>query len=227
MNLKGIADNTRPKTLATRSRQRRFRFFKSLVDSLPKPLRILDVGGTRHFWETMGFCGSADVQIILLNTEKAQTLQPNLSSVAGDARDMVTFRSGEFDVVFSSSVIEHVGTFKDQRLMADEVRRVGKRYFVQTPNRYFPIEPHFLFPLYQFLPLGVQIWLLTHYELGWLGRIDDPEKAAAAIRSIRLLTRRELKQLFPGCEIYGEKFLGITKSFVAYAGWRRGRALSA
>lgn len=57
---------------------------------------------------------------------------------------MKQFQDNEFDAVFSNSVIEHVGDYEAQRQMANEIMRVGKRYFVQTPNFYFPIEPHIL-----------------------------------------------------------------------------------
>ena len=70
----------------------------------------------------------------------------------GDAVDMPGISDGAFDVVFSNSVIEHVETYENQRRMAAEIRRVGRRYFVQTPNRHFPLEPHFLVPGFQLLP---------------------------------------------------------------------------
>ena len=60
------------------------------------------------------------------------------------------FKDKSFDAVFSNSVIEHVGTFEDQKMMANEVIRVTNFYFIQTPNLYFPIEPHFLVPFFQF-----------------------------------------------------------------------------
>ena len=68
---------------------------------------------------------------------------------------MPEFTTGEFDVVFSNSVIEHVGDFDDQRRMADEVRRVGRRFFVQTPNRWFPLEVHTRLPFVHWLPDAV------------------------------------------------------------------------
>jgi hypothetical protein len=103
--------------------------------------------------------------------------------------------------------------------MAREVKRVGMRYFVQTPNKYFPIEPHFLFPCFQFLPVPVRTWLLQHFHLGWRGRVADPQAARASVNSVRLLTRAELTDLFPEASLFEEKLLGLTKSFVVYAGW--------
>ncbi|HJP60817.1 MAG TPA: hypothetical protein VJ865_12495, partial [Gemmatimonadaceae bacterium] len=118
------------------------------------------------------------------------------------------------------SVIEHLGPrFEDQRRMADEVRRVGKRYFVQTPNRYFPIEPHFLTPGFQFLPVPARVWLVTHFNVGWYRRFPDVASARQEVESICLLSRNQVRDLFPEAGIFEEKILGLTKSFVAYHGW--------
>ena len=132
---------------------------------------------------------------------------------------MRQFADQEFDVVFSNSVIEHVGDPDAQRQVAGEIKRVGKRYFVQTPNRNFPLEPHFFFPGFQFLPLMTRIWLLQHFNLGWYNKIPDYTAARQEVETIRLLSRREVTQLFPEGTLYNEQFAGLTVSFVIYAGW--------
>lgn len=119
---------------------------------------------------------------------------------------------GSFDFVFSNSVIEHVGNHQDQLRMAREVCRVGKRYFIQTPNRYFPLEPHFL-------PLGIRVWLMQNFNLGWFPKTPDRQQAREIVDGIRLLGKEDFRSLFPNAMIYEEKVLGITKSFVAYGGW--------
>jgi hypothetical protein len=103
--------------------------------------------------------------------------------------------------------------------MADEIKRVGKRYFIQSPNKNFFIEPHFLFPLFQFLPKLIQCWLLTHFSIGYYSRQSSRESAIQIIDSIHLLRKREILNLFAGCRLFEERVLGMTKSFVAYAGW--------
>lgn len=80
----------------------------------------------------------------------------NISSVSGDATDLREYEDKSFNLVFSNSVIEHVGDFTAQRKMAKEMMRVGKHCYLQTPNRYFPLEPHFLFPCFQFLPIRLR-----------------------------------------------------------------------
>lgn len=136
----------------------------------------------------------------------------------GDARHM-DFASRSFDLVFSNSVIEHVGGFADQKRMADEVRRVGERFMIQTPNRYFPMEPHFVFPMFQFLPMSIKVYLLIKFRLGWVEKGHDAQHAREIVESIRLLSKKELCEMFPGARIYKEKFFGMTKSFIVIGGW--------
>lgn len=216
-----VSDNSNPRSLATAMRRKRFAFFLSLLDSIPRPIRILDVGGLQKFWNMMGTEGLAGISVTLLNL-RAEEITDGLfaESIVGDARDLRQFESGSFDVVFSNSVIEHLGPrFEDQRRMADEVRRVGKRYFVQTPNRYFPIEPHFLTPGFQFLPVAVRVWLVTHFSVGWYPRFTDVAEAKREVQSICLLSRSQVRELFPEAGIFEEKMFGLTKSFVAFHGW--------
>jgi Methyltransferase domain len=216
--LRNAADATRSTSLSHRFRSNRFRLFRSLMVSVPRPARILDVGGTAGFWRRMGF-HDEDVDIVLVNTEAPAAPDGRFRFVQGDARDLSEFADDAFDVVFSNSVIEHVGDFDDQRRMAEEVRRVGRRWFVQTPNRYFPVEPHFLVPGFQFLPVAARARLLTRFDLGWIPRAPDLEVARQRVQEIRLLTRAELERLFPGSRIHTERVLGLAKSFVACGGW--------
>jgi SAM-dependent methyltransferase len=220
MRVKRFADNREASSLATRMRRRRFAFFLSLLERVPRPVRILDVGGTQNFWEVMAPGNLGDLRVTLLNLETQQVSSSSFESVAGDARDLSRYADASFDVVFSNSVIEHLGpSFANQQSMANEIRRVAERYFVQTPNRHFPIEPHFLTPGFQFLPVGVRVWAVTHFDVGWYKKFGDRDAARREVESISLLTERQFRRLFPGALFYKEKIVGLTKSFVAYAGW--------
>jgi len=216
--LKKMVDNRDRRSLAVQFRRRRFAFFQSLLSHLERPVRILDVGGTETYWKMMEVKAGDQVFITLLNLTQTDVSFPNVTSIAGDARAIMA-EDASFDVVFSNSVIEHVGTYQDQLQMSGEVRRVGKRYFVQTPNKYFPLEPHFLFPLFQFLPINIRVLLLQNFRLGWFSKTPDEVKAREIVETIRLLDKREFLSLFPNAQIYEEKIFGMTKSFVAYEGW--------
>ncbi|MEI8165995.1 MAG: methyltransferase domain-containing protein [Chloroflexales bacterium] len=214
-----LFDNRSERSLATRMRRARFALFQARLARLTPPLRVLDVGGRANFWERMGFTGRPGVEVVLLNTEPVTVALPGFRAVQGDARDLSAFGTNAFDVIFSNSVIEHLGSLSGQQRMANEVRRVGRCYFVQTPNRYFPLEPHFLVPGFQFLPLAVQVALVRHFDLGWYQRCPDSGAALALVTEHRLLTQRELQTLFPAAEILHERVLGITKSLIACGGW--------
>ena len=137
-----IADNMQPGPLASRLRHKRFALFRSLLARVDHPLTILDVGGTEAFWEQMGAADEPEFRVVLVNLGATPVVRGHFASVVGDAADLAGIADHEFDVVFSNSVIEHLGDLPAQRRMASEVGRVGRRYFVQTPNRYFPIDPH-------------------------------------------------------------------------------------
>ena len=213
-----IFNRSHKRFLSSIFRKKRLSFFHKLISGLEKPVKLLDVGGNHTIWKMMQF---KDINVIILNNpDVIKASLPYLKYVAGDARDMSQFKDKEFDLVFSNSVIEHVGSRKDQKKMADEIRRVGKRYFIQTPNRYFPIEPHFLFPFFQFLPLRLSSFLLMNFDLGFYTKASDYTSAVELIKSINLLDKKSLLELFPEAKIYEEIVLFFTKSFTAYYGWK-------
>jgi hypothetical protein len=214
--LKQMGDINNPNSLSARMRQRRFAFFRNLVEGIARPLSILDVGGDPSFWQRAQFDNEPGISLTLLNLYPPSHLPPQMEFVVGDARHMSQFADGEFDLVFSNSTIEHVGDIDDQICMAQEIQRVGKNYFVQTPNRYFPIEPHFLFPWFQFLPIRTRVWLLQNFSFSRSGKVEDRAVALAMVKEIRLLTTEEMRSLFPGAKIYKEFFGGFVKSIVAY-----------
>ena len=200
-------------------RRARFALFLSLLGKLEGHIEILDIGGTQDFWNQMTGGDPGDVRVTLLNIEHQRVTSAKFVSAVGDARAMPQYSHGSFDVVFSNSVIEHVGSYADQWKMAGEVTRVGRRYWVQTPNKRFPLEPHFLFPFFQYLPAAVRAQMVHRFDVGWYKRIPELAVARAEVESIRLLTRKRFAALFPEASIHSEKLGGLTKSFVAYGGW--------
>ena len=215
------ADFQDTRSVAYRMRSRRMRHFLELLDATPKPVKLLDVGGSIKFWKILGLAGRDDIEFTILNIVPADDNDDRFRYLQGDARDLSRFDDGQFDIVFSNSVIEHVGGWEDQQRMAREVRRVGRRYFVQTPNRYFLLEPHFLVPGFQFFPVSLRSWMVSSFDVGWYKRIPDKAAARREVESISLLSKEQLRTLFPDASIYNERFLGLSKSFVAFGGWRQ------
>jgi hypothetical protein len=169
----------------------------------------------------MDFAASPTVEIVLLNIYKQEVLNEHMHAVVGDAADLSAFENAAFDVVVSNSVIEHLPSPELQARMASEIQRVGIRHWVQTPNRNFPLEPHFLFPFFQYLPVAIRAWLLGQMDLGWYRRERDPALAMEAVRSIRLMTHRELRDVFPESQLVVERAFGLAKSFIVIGGWDR------
>ncbi|MFI5218022.1 MAG: methyltransferase domain-containing protein [Bacteroidia bacterium] len=152
-------------------------------------------------------------KITLVNLIEERVSHPNISSMIGDGTTLSQFHDNSFDVAFSNSVIEHLTTFANQVKMANEMKRLGKYFYVQTPNKYFFIEPHFILPFFQFYPRWLKVFVLTKTKLS-RGKKRIRERAEKYIDEIRLLSLSDMKSLFPGAEIYYEKFGFFTKSFV-------------
>lgn len=176
--------------------------------------RILDVGGHVYDWEGVV---PIESQVTLLNVtypEPAAPPPPRFTCVVGDGRRL-PFGDRSFDVVYSNSVIEHVGSRADQEQFAAEIRRVGRGVFLQTPNRWFFIEPHFIAPFVHYLPARAAGTLLRMFSLrAWLRRGDNVQLAQLD-KELRLLTATDVRTLFPDCQLHRERWFGLTKSFVA------------
>lgn len=221
--IRRLADSDDPKSFANKLRSRRFQRFEELIAPLPRPVRILDVGGTNEFWERRGWAGSRDFEITTLNLSAEERRHGNVHPVAGDATTMKEYGDKSFDVVFSNSVIEHLFTLENQQRMASEVRRVGKAYWVQTPNFWFPMEPHFHVPGWQWMPVSARVAMIRRRRCGWRGPCPDRTKAKELVREVRLMTQSELKTAFPSAKLIPERFCGLVKSWTALGGtWKSG-----
>lgn len=181
--------------LAERFRARRFELYVRAMSPRPED-EIVDVG-----------CGAGGLAALVpeANITGVDRLEhpgyPGRRFVRADARDL-PFADGEFDIAYSNSLIEHLAP-ADRDAFAREIRRVARGYFVQTPNRWFPVEPHSLLPLVQFLPsrLRRRVWRLG--------------VAKGEYEEIELLGRRELQRLFPDATIVEERAGPLVKSLVA------------
>ncbi len=213
-----LADNTSNKSVSNVMRNRRHQLFESLVDSVFKSdnkVSILDIGGTTSYWDKMNWKRS-NCQITLLNLDVVETSNENFISVKGDATNLNQYKNEQFDIVFSNSVIEHLYTWQNQIAMASEVQRVAKYHFVQTPNYWFPIEPHWFFPFFQYFPKSMRVQMTHKLNLGHIGQIKDFKAAKDQVEEVRLLTIKEMIHLFPNSKIWLEKWKGLNKSIVAH-----------
>ncbi len=201
-------------TTIRRFRRRRMRLFCRTL-GIDEQTRVLDVGGTALNW----LLAERRPPVTLANLPMGiQPAGEGFTTVAASGCQL-PFRDRSFDVVFSNSVIEHIGGEDERRRFAAEIRRVGRRYWVQTPNRRFPIEPHLWTPFLHFLPRAIQRAVArwgTVWELLERPSADRREfYVEHYLRDIRLLDAKELQRLFPEAVILRERFLGMTKSLVA------------
>lgn len=211
-----------PKSFSFRARQRRFAHIRSMIERIIETkghCRIADIGGTEYYWEIgRDFIAQSNVEIHLLNLEEVLVEKPQFRSAAADARDLGQFDDNSFDLVHSNSVIEHLGGWDGAASMAEQVRRLAPAYFVQTPNFWFPIEPHFRVPMFQFLPEQIRYRLLLNFALGFGGKRATVDAAMRGVQSAALLDARQMQALFPDAEIKRERFGPLTKSLMAIRG---------
>lgn len=217
--LRRIANGYDPRSLSNRWRDRRFQLFEQLVEHLPRPLRIIDVGGTTEFWQMRGWAERTDVRIITVNTCQQQQTACNIIPKLGDATNLHQFPAGAFDIAFSNSVIEHLFTFEAQQTMASEMMRVADAIWLQTPNYWFPMEPHFLVPGWQWMPRSLRVAIIQRFRCGWRGPAPRRADAESLVDEVRLLTHRDLELLFPGAVIVPELFAGLPKSWIVHTGF--------
>jgi hypothetical protein len=225
LDLRNAAAVNDPNSLSNRLRNKRFAVFSNLVSRLKRPIEIIDVGGTMDYWIQRGWHELGDVKITVVNIGVTESVFGNISIKSGNALSLSEFADKSFDVAYSNSVIEHLMSIENQRLMANEMQRVGVCFWVQTPNYWFPIEPHFHAIGWQWMPRNYRISRLMKHRYGLAGPVSNRKQAEEFVDEVRLMTASELKSLFPGATLWREKFLGLTKSIVAYGGFpERGSA---
>lgn len=196
------------------SRRRRMRLFENTFQ-ITEETRVLDVGGSTEIWQY------AHVQPSLTIANLPTALVRTSGAIAQVGADgcMLPFRDKTFDIVFSNSVVEHVGGVERQRAFAREVARVGRQFWVQTPAQSFPVEQHLLVPFVPQLPKKWRAAIVNRIT-GWeiLTRPTEAQRRyyiGHCLNEMRLLGSVELRDLFPGCRVIRERFCGFTKSLIA------------
>lgn len=208
-----------PNSIGERARARRWTVLGKLFPDF-ESYRVIDLGGTVDSWLRAPL-RPEHVTVLNLN-EPGTTREGWITAVTGDACDAVSVLGGasDCDFVYSNAVLEHVGGFANRRRFADSVRDLAPRHWVQTPYRYFPVEPHWLFPGMQFLPVAARARIAASWPLA-----HSPASSVAEGRSSVLWTEligiAEMRELFPDSRIHHERVGGLVKSIVAVSGAAR------
>lgn len=212
----GNATTQRHDRISGQFRDRRMSNFMSRLRQVARPGRLLDLGGTIEFWREKPRPDGC--QLSVLNVFP-QASTGDIEAVCGDACDLSRYPDKHFDVVFSNSVLGHVGDFERQKQMASEIRRVGRRYYVQTPNQDFPVDWRTLVPFFHWLSPETQAWCMQRMAVGRYPRAKDAAEAHHLATRVRNVTRAELQELFPEGTIEEERVAGFTKSFIVHYGF--------
>jgi len=194
---------------SSQTRRRRMAYFSRTM-RLRDRMSVLDLGGQPMIWDGV----SCTLDITILNLPGIAmadySSRHSIRYVEGDACAADAYGHRSFDLVFSNSVIEHVGDAGKRAAFAHEVRRLGRSYWVQTPSKWFPIEAHCGMPFWWFYPQ----WLRAHLIERWRGKLPAWTEM---VEGTTVLTRGELERLFPEAAIWVERWFGMPKSYVAYS----------
>jgi len=211
--------------ISRRLREHRAKLLREMIKDVHSKrgkVRIIDVGGTEDYWSLFdqGFLEECRVRITIVNLRsgaRGDLRSEIIDHQEGDGCDLSQFEDRYFDIAHSNSVIEHVGSWSNMKRFAAEISRTAASYFVQTPSFWFPIEPHFLFPFFHWLPVPTRIWLVTKFTLGgrWGLTASSTDEAARLVESASLLNRRMLEALFSDATIVTERFALLPKSLIA------------
>lgn len=193
--------------ITNRFRRRRFDFFWENLGRHVSTRWWLDLGGGpgSYLLSELNALGQNAPRVILLDVGEAELLDarrrfPQMQCVRADGEHL-PFRNEAFHLVFCNSVLEHVAR---PRILAAEMRRTGRCFFVQTPNGDFPLESHSHVPLPFFwqIPRALQRVLCRFVGAQW-----------DYLMSVHYLTPQELREYFPGAQLIRERAFGLTKSF--------------
>jgi len=209
-------------SLEFKFRAKRFAQIQTLIEQILRErgrCDILDLGGTERYWDIGGDFIRREahrLSITIVNNEPQAVARSGLFTFVYESATKSGLLAGRhFDLVHSNSVIEHVGDTTDMERFALNVSRLAPRYYVQTPNFWFPYEPHFRCIGFQYLPAELRARLITKVELGFFRRIAALDEAREIIAHHRLVSARQMRRFFPDARVTFEKIAGLNKSIIA------------
>lgn len=182
--------------------------------------RLLDLGGTYGFWHVWrNYVSAKGLSVTCVNLSHQDVDQSDITfpveTRVGDACALSEFEDNAFDVVFSNSVIEHVGLWPKKLAFAREARRLAPSYLIQTPNFWFPIEPHARAPFLHWLPRPIAYRMHLAMDLGFYPKARSQDEAMTWAEDAAMLDKRQMQSLFPDGEILTERFMLLGKSLIA------------
>jgi len=219
---KWLANYDSEQSVGSRLRAKRIAPLRKMIEEVSNKhgsVNVIDIGGTETYWHILPrqYLDDHNVSITIVNLPR--TVMPKdhgpFKFVRGDGCDLAGFDAKSFDIAHSNSVVEHVGDWERMVRFATEVARVSQRYFVQTPNYWFPIEPHCMTPFFHWLPTPLRIWLVLRFQLGHCDKATSIDEAVRLVESARLLNRAMFQELFKDAQVLTERLFWLPKSLIA------------
>lgn len=201
-----------PDSIGGRLRLRRWDMVRTEFPDIER-MSVIDLGGRVEAWQRAPV---RPAHVHVVNLEPPAADAPSwVEFDYADACDLpAAITSRSYDLVFSNSVIEHLGGHARRIAFADAVHALADRHWIQTPYRYFPIEPHWLFPWFQHLPVAARAYVSRRWPLVHT-RGPTSTGTLDAVMGIELLSRTELQAYFPKSRIIAERVGPLPKSIVA------------
>ncbi len=209
--------------LSNISRKRKLELFYKVMKPTSQT-KVLDVGaginpdGDRGLQLIDSYPWKNGLSAINISPEPISRMRqyyPEVEAIVGNALDL-PWPDKYFDAVYSNAVIEHVGDFEAQKKMAAEIMRVGKRWFVTSPNRWYPFEFHMRLPFVTWLPGKSHLWAarIVSYSHAHKKYMFGKKH----YDGLRLLTARQLKCCFPDSKIIKQRVTFMAETLIAIGG---------
>ena len=204
------------------SRKRKLQLFYKTINP-SRQAKILDVGAQINPHSNDGlqlidsYPWKKNLAAVNLSPEHIFHIKkcyPEIDARIGDARNL-PWPNKYFDAVYSNAVIEHAGDFEDQKKMAAEIMRVGKRWFVTTPNRWYPFEFHLRLPLVTWIPRHGYVWVAKIIRYN---HVQQKYVFGEKLSGTRLMTMGELKECFPNSRVIKQRVTFMAETLIAVGG---------
>ena len=221
-------DLTNKNSLRSKIRKRRLKYLIKLINDIVSTekittIKICDLGGTYRYWIIFPFekFNNVKFEITLVNLEKIITRESenyqqlsaheNVEFIEeiGDGCNLVHVKDNAYHLSHSNSVIEHVGDWSRIKAFGVESKRIGKYHFIQTPNFWFPIEPHYFLPFVQFFPRPMSTRIIMLFKK------RSFDIATSNFDENRMLSKREFNFIYYDSHMITEWFFFLRKSFIA------------
>jgi hypothetical protein len=217
-----LTDYTKKTSLGSKLRAKRIVPLIHMIEEMNRKhgkVKIIDLGGTIDYWNILPkhIFNAKTIEITIVNLPGVNCINNTtvFKFIEADACELPFIEDKSFHIAHSNSVIEHVGDWNRMRKFANEFSRIAEKYYLQTPNFWFPIEPHCMTPFFHWLPLPIKVSLIMKFTLGYWNRQQSVDSAINIVESARLLDRKMLMSLLPDARIIIERFFLLPKSIIS------------